>query len=110
MKRISIVISLLMVMGMVLGACATPTAETIVTTVEVPVVETQVVKETQVVVQTQVVEPTAAPTTGETLPRNETLYFNGIQWSAVVGWNPYSSSMNNAMAVSSKGLCPRDHV
>jgi peptide/nickel transport system substrate-binding protein len=102
MKRISIVISLLMVMGMVLGACATPTAETIVTTVEVPVVETQVVKETQVIVQTQVVAPTAAPATGETLPRNETLYFNGIQWSAIVGWNPYSSSMNNGMAVTAK--------
>jgi peptide/nickel transport system substrate-binding protein len=102
MKRLYIAISLLMVMGMVLGACATPTAETIVTTVEVPVVETQVVKETQVVVQTQMVEPTAAPTTGETLPRNETLYFNGLQWSAVVGWNPYSSSMNNALAVGAK--------
>jgi peptide/nickel transport system substrate-binding protein len=104
MKRISIVISLLMVMGMVLGACATPTAETIIQTVEVPVVETQVVtvKETQTVIQTQVVAPTAAPTTGETLPRNETLYFNGLQWSAVVGWNPYSSSMNNALAVGAK--------
>ena len=104
MKRISLLISLLVVMGMLLGACATPTAETIVTTVEVPVVQTQVVtvKETQMVIQTQMVEPTAAPTTGETLPRNETLYFNGLQWSAVVGWNPYSSSMNNAMAVGAK--------
>ncbi|MBN1563761.1 MAG: ABC transporter substrate-binding protein [Anaerolineae bacterium] len=36
----------------------------------------------------------------ETLPRNETLYFNGQQWGAVVGWNPYSSSMNNAMAIA----------
>jgi peptide/nickel transport system substrate-binding protein len=36
----------------------------------------------------------------ETLPRNETLYFNGQQWGAVVGWNPYSSNNNNAMAVS----------
>jgi len=35
-----------------------------------------------------------------TLPRNETLYFNGQQWGAVVGWNPYSSSNNNAMAVN----------
>jgi len=105
MKRISLLVSLLVVMGMVLGACATPTAETIVTTVEVPVVQTQVVtvKETQMVIQTQMVEPTAAPVeAGETLPRNETLYFNGLQWSAVVGWNPYSSSMNNALAVGAK--------
>lgn len=35
-----------------------------------------------------------------TLPRNETLYFNGQQWGAVVGWNPYSSSNNNALAIS----------
>ena len=33
-----------------------------------------------------------------TLPRNETLYSNGQQWGAVVGWNPYSSSNNNATA------------
>lgn len=36
----------------------------------------------------------------ETLPRNETLYFNGQQWNAVVGWNPYSNSNNNAMAIA----------
>jgi len=36
----------------------------------------------------------------DTLPRNETLYFNGQQWGAVVGWNPYSSSNNNAMAIN----------
>lgn len=35
-----------------------------------------------------------------TLPRNETLYFNGQQWGSVVGWNPYSSNNNNAMAVN----------
>jgi peptide/nickel transport system substrate-binding protein len=35
-----------------------------------------------------------------TLPRNETLYFNGQQWGSVVGWNPYSSNNNNAMAIS----------
>jgi len=36
----------------------------------------------------------------DTLPRNETLYFNGQQWGAVVGWNPYSSNNNNAMAIA----------
>jgi peptide/nickel transport system substrate-binding protein len=34
------------------------------------------------------------------LPREETLYFNGIQWGSVMGWNPYSSSTNNAMAIT----------
>src|SRR4030042_937712 len=33
-------------------------------------------------------------------PRTETLYFNGLQWGSVVGWKPYSSSMNNAMAIA----------
>jgi peptide/nickel transport system substrate-binding protein len=99
MKRLPLVLSLLMVMSLVLGACATPTAETIVQTVEVPVVQTQVVKETQVVVETvEVAAPTPEPS--EQLPRNETLYFNGQQWSAVVGWNPYSNSNNNAMAIA----------
>lgn len=36
----------------------------------------------------------------DTLPREETLYFNGQQWGSVVGWNPYSSNNNNAMAIS----------
>jgi peptide/nickel transport system substrate-binding protein len=35
-----------------------------------------------------------------TLPRDQTLYFNGQQWGAVVGWNPYSSNNNNAMAIA----------
>ena len=103
MKRLYIIISLVMVMGMVLASCATPTAETIIQTVEVPLIQTQVVKETQVVIETVEVEvpaPTVPPE--EQLPRNETLYFNGIQWSAIVGWNPYSSSMNNGMAVTAK--------
>jgi peptide/nickel transport system substrate-binding protein len=101
MKRLYIVISLAMVMGMVLASCATPTAQTIVTTVEVPVAQTQVVKQTQMVVETQVVVATqGAAEIAATLPRNETLYFNGQQWGAVVGWNPYSTSMNNALAIA----------
>jgi peptide/nickel transport system substrate-binding protein len=66
-------------------------------TIQTQVNETQVVIET---VEVDVPAPTAPP--AEQLPRNETLYFNGIQWSAIVGWNPYSSSMNNGMAVTAK--------
>ncbi len=48
---------------------------------------------------------TAAPAgdpaaVAKALPRKETLYFNGQQWGAVKGWNPYSSDMNNALGVS----------
>ncbi len=34
------------------------------------------------------------------LPRNETLYFNGLQWGPVVCWNPYNSNCNNALAIT----------
>ncbi|MBE7475059.1 MAG: ABC transporter substrate-binding protein [Anaerolineae bacterium] len=40
------------------------------------------------------------PTDADSLPREETLYFNGQQWGPVVGWNPYSTSNNNAMAIA----------
>ena len=39
------------------------------------------------------------PTDANSLPRDQTLYFNGQQWGPVVGWNPYSGSNNNAMAI-----------
>jgi peptide/nickel transport system substrate-binding protein len=95
MKRFFVVMTLLVIMGMVLASCATPTPETIIETVEVKVVETQVVRKVQTIIETvEVPAPTAPPE--EQLPRNETLYYNGLQWSPVVGWNPYSSSMNNS--------------
>jgi peptide/nickel transport system substrate-binding protein len=101
MKRLSIVFSLLMVMGMLLASCATPTPETIIETVEVPVIETVKVIETVEVEVPVVVEATEAPVAaGEQLPRNETLYFNGLQWGAVKCWNPYSANCNNAMALA----------
>ena len=51
------------------------------------------------VVVTATPEP-PKPADANTLPRNETLYFNGQQWGPVVGWNPYSNSNNNAMAIA----------
>jgi peptide/nickel transport system substrate-binding protein len=70
-----------------LAACGTP----------------QIVKETVPVPVTVEVPVTVAaeqPAQGGALPRNETLYFNGQQWGSVVGWNPYSTSMNNAMGIA----------
>ncbi len=109
MRKLYTLPALLVVVALILGACAVPTPE-VVTKVETQVVtkvETQVVTqvETQVVekVVEKVVTPTpepAKPVDANTLPRNETLYFNGQQWSAVVGWNPYSNSNNNAMAIA----------
>jgi peptide/nickel transport system substrate-binding protein len=113
--------SVVIVASMLLTACATatPVVQTqivpqvqtqVVVQTSAPVVQTQVIQQTQVVVQTQVVAATAAaqPTISAAqlaagtaaLPRQETLYFNGQQWGAVVCWNPYSSNCNNAMAIA----------
>jgi peptide/nickel transport system substrate-binding protein len=122
MKRFTLAaLSLLMILSFIVSGCAT---KEVVKTVEVQKVvqqtvqvekivqqtvevekvvkETSIVKQTQIVNQTQVVEvtPTTAPVApGSSLPRNETLYFNGQQWNAVACWNPYSNNCNNAMAI-----------
>jgi peptide/nickel transport system substrate-binding protein len=111
-RRVLQIVSLLAVVGLLAACGATPAPQVIKETV--PVEVTKVVQETVAVEVTSVVKetvpvevtkevlvtPTPAPASAETLPRDETLYFNGQQWNAVVGWNPYSSSMNNAMAIA----------
>ena len=116
-----IVLGLLLVLSLALSACGTTTP---------PVEETAPVEEaapaeeaapTEEAAPAEEVAPTeeaapveeAAPTEEaapaeeaevaadpNALPRNETLYFNGQQWGSVVGWNPYSNSNNNAMAIA----------
>jgi peptide/nickel transport system substrate-binding protein len=89
-------VSLLAALSLVLAACAPPAPEIIEKTVEVEVpVEVTVEVEVEKIVE---VTPVAEAEEGA-LPRNETMYFNGQQWGPVVGWNPYSSSNNNAMAI-----------
>ena len=39
--------------------------------------------------------PTTAPTNWYNLPRNQTLYFNGLQWGAPSGYNPYVGNASN---------------
>jgi peptide/nickel transport system substrate-binding protein len=112
-KTLSILIVVSM-LALAVAACGpTPEPVTIVETVEVEktvveevtVVETVEVEKTVVeevtVVETVEVEVPVEPEEDPTaLPRNETMYFNGHQWGPVACWNPYSSSCNNAMAVS----------
>jgi peptide/nickel transport system substrate-binding protein len=91
-----------LVASVLLSACAPQAATPVVVTKEV---QTVVTKEVQTVVTKEVekiveVTPVPAPTDQNTLPRNETMYFNGQQWGPVVGWNPYSGSNNNAMTIS----------
>ena len=127
-KKWTSLFALVIIASMVLAACAPPTpeiiekevvvekkvietvivekevlvekkvVETVVVEKEVPV-EVTVIETVEVVVEKEViVEVTPEPVAG-TLPRNETMYFNGQQWGPVVGWNPYSSGNNCAMAV-----------
>jgi len=90
MKRLIAVLSILIGVSMLLGACA-PAA--------------QAPAATQPPAPTSAPAATVAPTQSAadiaaSLPRKQTLYFNGWQWGSVVCWNPYSSSCNNAMAIT----------
>jgi peptide/nickel transport system substrate-binding protein len=107
-----------MVLSMVLSACGTPatpapaptTAPVVAPATEVPAATAvpATVAPTAAPAATAACVPAAAPAadysaaaaTAAALPRNETLYFNGQQWGSVVGWNPYSSNNNNAMAIA----------
>ncbi len=91
-------------MGMLLAACAQPTPQTIIQTVEVPKEVIKTVEVPKEVIKTVEVEHRPRlPAAGESLPRNETLYFNGQQWGPVKCWNPYSSDCNNALAIGEAG-------
>lgn len=84
-KSTFFVISLLILMSMILGACspsATPTPETII--------QTEVVE----VIQTQVVVATPEPSTEVNYVRNETLYTSGTQWGPPSSWNPWNGGGN----------------
>jgi peptide/nickel transport system substrate-binding protein len=66
--------------------------------VEEPAAEEEAMEE-EATAEEPAVEGAADP---NSLPRDETLYFNGQQWGSVVGWNPYSNSNNNAMVIASQ--------
>jgi len=105
MKKMLFLTSLLIVASMILAACGTPAAPATEApaapaATEVPAMPAA----TEAPKATEAPAPTAVPTAaelkpGDPLPRTETLYFNGQQWGAVVCWNPYSGSCNNAMAI-----------
>ena len=112
-KKFFVLASLLLILSMLLSACAqtpatpaAPAAEEAAPTVEVAPTEAAAPAEeaapTAEAAPTEAAAPAeeAAPADPNTLPRNETLYFNGQQWGSVVGWNPYSSNCNNAMAIA----------
>jgi len=93
-----------MILSILLAACGpTATPEKIIETVvvkETVEVQKEVVKTVEKTVEKVVektVEVMVTPEAEEgTLPRKETLYYNGLQWGPVVGTNPYGSSNNMA--------------
>jgi len=87
-------VCLLAVLGLLAACGAPPEPQIINVEVTVPV---EVTKE---VVVTATPAPITAAEAAGALPRNETLYFNGQQWGPVAGWNPYSTSNNNAMVIA----------
>ena len=88
MKKLFVVLSALVIASMILAGCGTATP-----------VPTQVATEAVVATEAPTEAPVNPADVAATLPRNETMYFNGLQWNPVVCWNPYSSSCNNAMAI-----------
>ncbi len=118
MRKLRYLLPLMLIAAVVLSACAgaapAPQAPAAQEPTAAPVEPTAapVVEATKASEPTMAPEPTVAPTEAPTaaptqaaadagsLPRTETLYFNGQQWGPVVGWNPYSSNNNNAMAIA----------
>ncbi len=101
MRKFSILFSAVVIMSMILAACA-PAATTVAPQPTQPPAPTQPPVQPTTVPPTAVPPPTVEPTLapGAPLPRNQTLYFNGQQWNPVTCWNPYSTNCNNAMAIS----------
>jgi peptide/nickel transport system substrate-binding protein len=120
-----IILGLLLVLSLVLSACGTttppaeeePAAEPAVEEEAAPAEEEAAPAEEEASAEEAPAEEApaeeeaapaeeeAAPAEEEAadpnaLPRNETVYFNGQQWGSVVGWNPYSNSNNNALAIA----------
>ncbi|MCU0485711.1 MAG: ABC transporter substrate-binding protein [Anaerolineales bacterium] len=96
-KKLYLLMSLLVVFSMLLAACASTT--TVAPVEEEPAAEEPAAEE-PAAEEPAVEEPVDVAAIAAALPRNETLYFNGQQWNSVVGWNPYSNSNNNALAIA----------
>jgi peptide/nickel transport system substrate-binding protein len=109
MKKIYLLTALLLVFTLLLSACgaaepapapAAPAEEAAPTEEAAPAEEAAPTEEpAEEAAPAEEPAPAADAADPNSLPRNETLYFNGQQWGSVVGWNPYSNSNNNAMAI-----------
>jgi peptide/nickel transport system substrate-binding protein len=98
MKRTTMFLAILIALSMILAACQPATEAPVAT-------EAPAQQPTEAPVATEAPTEAAAeePADPNALPRDETLYFNGLQWNPLKGWNPYSSDMNNAMGIGDGG-------
>jgi len=103
MRKLNLLFAVLMIAALLLSACAqTPTPAPAAQQPEAPAAEATEAPAAEATEAPTVEEAPApeAPADASTLPRNETLYFNGQQWDPVKCWNPYSSDCNNALAIA----------
>lgn len=96
-RFLSLLLTMVMVLSMLTACKSNKTDETSTKDTPTPTATTEATD-----------TPTATPATEEVkpggeLPRNETLYYGGLQWGAVNGWNPLSDDMNNALAITQAG-------
>jgi len=100
-KRILLILSLVLILSMFLAACQPETQEAVEEAVEevaeeveeaMEEVEEEVAEEVEEEVAEETEEAAAAgpdldpAEVAASLPREETVYIAGLQWSAVVGW------------------------
>ena len=91
-NKLLVIASLLVVFSMLFSACAAPVAAPAAG----PAAEATAAEETAA----EAAPAEAGEADPNALPRDQTLYYNGLQWGSVVGWNPYSTSNNNGMAIA----------
>ena len=93
-KNLNVLFTLLVLLGIMLSACSAPAAT------EAPAAEAPAAEAPAAEAPAAEAPVAEEPVTADTLPREQTMYFNGLQWGPITGWNPYSSNNNNAMAVN----------
>ena len=95
-NKLLVIASLLVVFSMLFSACAAPVAAPAAAPAAPPAAGTA----EETAAATEAAPAEAGEADPNALPRDQTLYYNGQQWGSVVGWNPYSSSNNNGMAIA----------
>ncbi len=107
-KTMKLLMTLLLVLSLVLTACGsgeeTTTEEKDTSTESNDTSKEETTSEekeesTDADMEEDMTEETVDLANGGTLPRDQTLYFGGIQWGAINGWNPLGDNMNNGMAM-----------